>query len=136
VTEPAARPKAPAGLDRAGRSLWRRLTEELEFEPRELAVLEQACRQADAIAALDRVIKDRGIEVRGSKGQPRLNPAVAEARQARMALARLLDTLDLPAEGEDIGAPAASRRAARAARARWGQQMPGQLTVLEGGFGG
>jgi hypothetical protein len=56
--------------------------------------------------------------VLGSAGQPVLHPAVVEARQARLAISRLLGTLSLPDE-EAEPRTVAGLRAQRAARSRW-----------------
>lgn len=121
---PERRPKAPSGLASAGRSLWSRIVGDLpdgfEFDQRELALLAAACRQADAIAGLEQTIKRDGTVVRGAAGQRRLNGAVTEARQGRIALARLLGELDIPAE-EERSQTAASQRARRAADVRWAE---------------
>lgn len=112
------------GLGRAGERLWHRivgaLPSDLEFDEREEHLLWLACAQTDDLAALDAAVERDGVVVRGSAGQPRLNAAVTEARQARIAIARLLADLPLPNERE---APEslATQRARRAAEARWGQ---------------
>jgi hypothetical protein len=56
--------------------------------------------------------------VPGSAGQLVMNPAIAEARQARQAVAKLLGALQLPDEEEEPRSEA-GRRGQRAARARW-----------------
>ena len=64
---------------------------DLEWDERERGLLELAARQADDLDRLEADIAERGITVDG-----RLNQAVAEARQARVALARILGQVDLP----------------------------------------
>jgi hypothetical protein len=112
-------PDAPDGLGEAGRALWVSLSAEFEFGPHELALLAVACRQADDVAALEGLLGRDGLVVTGSAGQPRLNAAVTEVRQGRLALAKLLDQLAIPDEEQQVGRSAASRRAQRAARIRW-----------------
>lgn len=123
-------PAAPAKLGRHGRKLWRTLNERFDFERREVAVLEQACRLRDSIADLEDVVADLGMTVTGSTGQVRLNPAVTELRLARGAFTRLLGELELPSEEDDaagapgpfrpdVGRNARSRKAAAAANRRW-----------------
>lgn len=83
-------------------------------------MVEMACRQADDLSALDAEIRAHGIILEGSQGQPRLAQVVTEARQARLALTRLLGQVKLPAE--DAGDKALTdrgRRAQRAAETRW-----------------
>lgn len=99
------------------------------FDAWELEVLAHACRQADAVTLLEEYIGEQGVTVTGSNGQERLNAAITEARQARIALARLLGELKLPNEGDAQQAPGSqqgqqarngrSRRAQRAAEYRW-----------------
>jgi len=131
MADKASNPRLPAGLGAAGKRLWTSLTADLEFEPREVAILEAACRQADDIARLEAQVKADGTSVRGSKGQSRLHPAVPELRQGRLVLARLLAALDIPPEVSE-SQPAGprlrstpstrSKRAQAAANARWAQQ--------------
>lgn len=124
-------PRAPGGLGTEGRRLWRRMHAEYDgFEPQELLVLEQVCAAADTIAALRAAVDEGGLIVAGSKGQPRVHPAVAELRLARAAFASLLGKLSLPAGGPDSddgaddgppasGATARQRSARKAAETRW-----------------
>jgi mRNA-degrading endonuclease toxin of MazEF toxin-antitoxin module len=65
----------------------------VELDPREEELLRQAVAQADDIAALDADIRVRGRVL--DTGY--VNPSVREARQARVALSRLLSGIDLPA---------------------------------------
>lgn len=115
---------APSGLQATGRRLWSRVVGDLpdgfEFDARELATLELACRQADDVAALERAVKRSGRVVVGSKGQPRLAQAVAELRQGRLAVARLLGEVELPAE-DGKALTASAQRARKAAHVRWAE---------------
>lgn len=114
---PAA-PAAPAGLHAAGTALWERLTAAYEFGPTESALLEAACRQADDVALIEAAIAQDGAVVAGSKGQPRLNAGLAEVRQGRLALQKLLGGLAVP-EDDEAPLTANGRRARAAANARW-----------------
>lgn len=70
--------------------------------------------------ALERAVAADGVMIDGAAGQRRLNAAVTELRQGRIALARLLGELDVPSdEGKPVSA--ASQRASRAAAARWAE---------------
>lgn len=60
----------------------------------------------------------RGYLVPGSKGQDVINPSVAEVRQSRIALGKLLGQLDLPESTRD-----AVRSARGAAKARWSRAV-------------
>lgn len=127
-----ARPRPPSTLGRAGAALWRRLTaplapdEALVFSASELVVLESACKTADVVAQLERVLRRDGPIVTGSQGQPRVNGVLAELRQQRAALTKLVRQLPEPSEPEAGGGgrdeTATQRRARRAAEVRWAQQ--------------
>lgn len=123
MTEPKKRP--PADLGTAGKALWRRLASVYVFEPGELAILETACHQADDVAALEALIAEHGMIVSGSQGQPRLNAAVTEVRQGRLALGKLLGQLALPDE-VDRPRSSTSKAAQHAANARWSRKRQEQ----------
>lgn len=121
---PNPKPRVPAGLDKAGRALWGRLTGLFAFEAHEQYVLELACRQADLCAALEELIAAEGLSVPGSNGQPRLNAAAAELRQCRLALTKILGSLGSLAVAGEGSKPlsAAGLRAKKAADTRWNRQ--------------
>lgn len=106
-TETGRKVPTPRGLGAAGRRLWD-AGMELEWAAHEIAMLEEACRCRDVIVALDKDIAERGHVLESPQGV-RLNPAVAEARQQRLALARLLATLGIPPLEEDADALPRSR---------------------------
>jgi len=110
------RRRAPDGLQKPGKRMWSAILTEFDLDERELLVLEQACRQADNVAALEAEIAASGLVTPGSKGQMRLSPTVTELRQARLAVSRLLTDLALP-DQDDQSEP--SRRGRKAAEARW-----------------
>jgi hypothetical protein len=94
---------------------FRREFEATYAEPELLyrTLLEQVVRALDLIEEMEARVAEDGLTVRGSAGQPRANPLLAEIRQQQTALARLLGALEL----DD---PRADRRSARrAANARW-----------------
>lgn len=111
-------PSPPKGLADQGRGLWKKLAAEFEFDDRELAILAAACRQLDVVSGLEDAAKKDGPMTTGSQGQPVLHPAIAEARQGRLALSRLLGQLEIPDE-EDAPRSQASIRAQKAANKRW-----------------
>lgn len=113
------KPSRPANLGAAGRALWDSLTGEYEFTAPELAVLAAACRQADDVALVEGVIAEDGPVVPGSTGQPRLSAALAEARQGRLALGKLLAQLAVPDVADDRPMTDRQRKAQRAAQTRW-----------------
>lgn len=115
-------PRAPSGLKATGKRLWAQVTNGLTFRPDELAILDQACRVADQVAALERVLAKSKSMIPGSTGQQVLHPAIAELRLQRSTLSTLLARLDIPEADGDLSewdGLTASQRARRAARARW-----------------
>ncbi len=122
----------PDGLGVAGAELWARFVPSLVFEQREEAVLVQACRQADDLAALEAAVAIAGAIVEGSRGQRRMNPVITELRQGRLALARLLGMLKLP---DEDGRPMTARqeRAQRAAFSRWDRTADARRERRSGG---
>ena len=113
-------PPLPKGLTAAGRALWRAVVGDYDLDAAELVILTAACRQADDVALLEATIADNGATVTGSQGQPRLNAALTEVRQGRIALAKLLAELRLPSdEDEGAGRSPAAVRARAAAQVRW-----------------
>lgn len=113
------RPRAPSHLGDGGRALWGDVLRVYDLAAHERRILEQVCATVDAIAELDALVARDGALATGSKGQPVVHPAVAEARQQRSTFARLLAELRLPDEdGVAVPSPA-SLQAQRAARVRW-----------------
>lgn len=116
----ATPPKTPAGLAARGRRFWRESVKVFDFSDGEQELLLEACRTLDRLDALDVLVGEQGMTTEGSTGQTVLHPAVGEARQQRLVLARLIRQLDLPDEGEQP-APrtGASEQARYAAQQRW-----------------
>jgi phage terminase small subunit len=110
-------PKAPDGLDRRGRQLWRSVTRAYDLTDAEEIVLSEACQTADLIDRLATRLAGEELLIEGSRGQTTLNPLAAELRQQRDLLARLLSRLALP--GEDDEDDAAAMLGRRGAMARW-----------------
>lgn len=122
---PPRRPRIPAKLGAAGRTVWQRiladLGEDWELDARELLILESACRQADLNRRLEDAIAKDGVRVMGSQGQPRMNQMATELRQGRVAFEKLLASLALPGD-EGNPTTASQKRAQTAALARWGRR--------------
>ncbi len=85
-------PRAPSGLRQSGKGLWRAVVDEhaIALDRRALKLLAEACRALDTVRDLERQVRTDGLMVPGSQGQLRLHPAVAEMRQARLAVAHLV----------------------------------------------
>jgi hypothetical protein len=112
--------RQPSDLDKSGKALWRAVVKLYDLEPHHALALASACRCADMVARLEDLLAG-SLLVMGSVGQVRLDPAVAELRQHRLALSKLLVDLALPAETvAELARPsAASRQASKAASVRW-----------------
>lgn len=121
-------PNKPTGLGRAGVALWKRVVRELADDGLELAArdhryLEDACRIADSIAALEAAHAEAGspATAKGSQGQLVIHPIIGELRQQRATLAGLLARVDMSADGEAAvgrGARTTSAQARAAAMTR------------------
>lgn len=122
-----SRRSVPSGLHRAGRALWTSITDFYELDPGERSTLEQAARLADSAEELHAVIDAEGPMVAGSRGQPRLNLAVAELRATRAAIGSLVARLKLPSTHTTASGPGSvtSAKARAAARARWNARKAG-----------
>lgn len=89
-------PQTPAGLRERGGRLWREVTDRYDLDAHELALLEEMGRTADDLDALAQRVASQGHTIAG-----RVNPALVESRQLRIAFARLAAALRLPAGEED-----------------------------------
>jgi hypothetical protein len=81
-----------------------------EFDERDLALLSLAEGQARDVDALDAALREAEIVVDG-----KVSPLVTQARNARLALAKLLGQVDMPEAGRQ-----SQVHARKAATARWG----------------
>ncbi len=97
------------GTGLAGRRLWRAVVELYELEAHELLLLREAARTADLLDELEKRIKTEGAVIESPQGE-KAHPAAVEARQQRIALARLLGALRLPAGEEEAGDRRPQRR--------------------------
>ena len=103
--------------------LWRDVLGKYELEQHELALLRETVRVVDLLDKLQGITAREGLMVKGPHGS-KPHPAVVEARQARIALARLTAALRLPA-GDEEENPAAGRRPQRRVGARGIYSLPG-----------
>lgn len=111
-------PVPPKGSGPSGQRLWRSVVDVYTLEEHEQALLKEACRCADLLDQLAAVIAKEGPTVNG-----RMNPAVRESREQKIASARLISALRLPAGPENE--QAAGRRPQRCSGARGVYQFPG-----------
>jgi hypothetical protein len=117
--------KPPTGLKAQGKRLWAAVATKYVLTPAELEMPAQACRTADELDRLERAVRQLSeLTVRGSTGQPKAHPLLAEVRAHRVLLERLTGALNLPDEDEEVGLRGSSRHAQRAARGRWKDHVP------------
>ena len=99
------KPKAPAHLNAETQRWWSLIAKEYELESHHLRLLTLAAKQWDRAEAAERKIKHDGIFVKDRFGQQRANPAVAIARDASIAFARLMRELALDDAGDPSRPP-------------------------------
>lgn len=114
--------KPPTGLSAAGRRLWSSVTVDYELDEHERRLLIEACRSADLLDQLAEALRRDGPMVDGPAGL-RVHPAAVESRQQKIALARLLAALRLPAGSEEDRQ--ATARPQRRAGVRGVYRLPG-----------
>lgn len=85
-------------LSDSGRAIWESVNADYELNAFEQRQLLEVCRCADTLDALEADIRENGV-MREAKP----NPAVVEARQMRIAFARLCAALALPDLEDDTG---------------------------------
>jgi hypothetical protein len=98
--------KPPTGLRTPGRRLWSSVADEYDLEEHESAVLLEAARTVDLLETLNTHVQNDGAIIDTPQGT-RAHPAAVEARQQRIALARLLAVLRLPSGDEYDSKPGA-----------------------------
>lgn len=90
------RRKTPPGLGPSGTQLWRETTRNYTLRADELRILEAAAAELDLIETLREEMVGAPLTVRGSLGQPVINPLIPELRQHRATFASLVKQLALP----------------------------------------
>jgi len=80
---------APGGLKLAGRRLWDSVLADYELDEHERSLLMQACQTLDIVDGLQKVVDELGVDCALKE--------LAEVRQQRIAYARLIAALRLPA---------------------------------------
>lgn len=93
------KPKTPPGLQAGGRRLWCEVLDAYDLGEHERAVLLEACRTVDALQALEDIVTLEGVTNVSPQGV-RAHPALVEARQQRVTLAKLVASLRIPVEDD------------------------------------
>ncbi len=104
--------KPPTGLRAAGKRLWSDTVAQYEMTAHERELLLQACRTADSLDALQKVLDRDGVLNESSQGT-RVHPALPELRQQRVTFARLVAALGLESGVAEEETPKQQRRATR-----------------------
>jgi hypothetical protein len=97
-------PRPPRGAGPSGRRLWASVVRGYELGEHERALLTAMVRQVDRLDELEELIAAEGLTVAGH-GTVKMHPAVVEARQTAIAVARIAAALRLPAGEEDEEPP-------------------------------
>jgi len=107
----AKRTASQRGFGSAGLKVWAAVCDEFELSEHESALLRETCRCIDTLSDLQKVLDRDGLMVRVDfEGPLRLNPCLAEQRQQRLVLAKLVAALDLPRGLTEGIAPPAPRQ--------------------------
>lgn len=106
--------RTPPGLKAGGKKLWKAVTDEFELGEHELSVLLEASRTVDALDALEKIVRSEGVTHVSPQGV-RAHPALVEARQQRVTLAKLVASLRIPLDDDqEAGRYAQQRSGVRA----------------------
>ena len=100
-------PKPPVGLAARGKRMWTDTLAGTDLGPAHRVLLEEACRMADRLEALDKAIRARGVDF------ATIAPLLAESRLQSQALRQLLNEIrqgarTQPASPQEGGAGVAS----------------------------
>ena len=120
--------KRPARLNARGKAFWTHVTSVFELSEVELQLLVEAVRTIDVVESLERAARD-------AESPAAQLTVLREVRQQRLVLGRLLGQLALPDEDGEAMPTATSRRASKAAHARWYTHSgnPGRLRDVSDG---
>lgn len=110
------KPRPPTGTGAPGKRLWESIVSEYSLDEHELALLVEAVRTVDLCDKLDAAVRRDGPLIDSPQGL-KAHPAAVEARQQRIALARILAALRMPA-GDEEGDQVQGRRPQRRTGAR------------------
>jgi hypothetical protein len=89
--------------------LWSSILADFTLAAHELTLLLEAARTLDAVQRLEAIVAAEGVLHESPQGV-RAHPALVEARQQRLVLARLLAALRIPADADGKGEGRTQRR--------------------------
>ena len=95
------KPRKPRKLYGTGAKLWEQITERHGLGVHEAALVEELCRIRSHITDLDAEVERDGVTVPAQGGSVKAHPCLTEARQQRLAFARIVQVLEFP----DVEAP-------------------------------
>lgn len=103
MTNSATRPRPPRDLQAEGRRLWRKVLDDLELDPHEMALLRGACRTVDRLEAIAVELETAPLTTTNYKGDEVPHPLLVEQRQQLQSLGRTLANLRMPTGLTDDG---------------------------------
>ena len=106
-------PKPPTGLRAPGKRLWDEVVSKFIPTAGELEILRQAVRCTDEADKWERELRKQPALILGSMGQLRPNPLIKVLQDHRLLIRRLVDSLNIPDEEEEVGMTGRQRHAAR-----------------------
>lgn len=83
----------------SGAALYAELSDLVEFDVHETALLIEACRVRDRLDELDKVVRADGVVVTSPQGV-KAHPALVESRAQEVVFSRLLASLRIPDEDD------------------------------------
>jgi hypothetical protein len=111
-------PEPPEGLGEPGVRLWTSVCASFVLNAGEVEILRQAASTADEIGLFEAELRSSSLVVPGYSGQPRPNPLLKIIQDHRTLLRRLVDSLCLPDEDQEVGLRPGQRHGQRAVNAR------------------
>lgn len=115
----------PETLGDRGSALWDSIADRWALRPDELAILADACHEADIIVRLQAAFETRDLVSIGSMKQEVADPVGQELRQHRNVLRSLLAALKLPDDEARDGGSSASEAGRALVNNRWRPRSAG-----------
>jgi hypothetical protein len=84
--------------------------------------LRRAAHAVDVADRIERELRKQPLSVPGHHGQPRPHPLIKSLQEQDLLIRRLVDSLNIPDEDEEVELTARQRRAQHAANIRWNRR--------------